>query len=239
MRTTLAKLMVVGSLTLPISAYARDLNFVTIEAAPWASADRKTGEQVGLFPAVVRELERRTGHRIAISLQPFARIDHELESGRQDCTIIVWTEERDRIVVKGELVSNHEIGAIPRKGIRLDRYEDLQGKTVSVLRGLSLGDRFDNDSAIRKDLDTDYLMGITKATHNRLDAVAGATHTIQFLIKEEGLTDEFGPPLKLGSIPLVLQCARKSPNLDLMPAFGRAIREMWADGTLDRLEKAY
>jgi polar amino acid transport system substrate-binding protein len=220
-------------------ADARDLNFVTIEVAPWASIDKKTGEQVGLFPAVVHELERRTQHHIAISLQPFARIDHELESGRQDCTIIVWTEERGRIVVKGELVSNHEIGVIPRKGVKLDRYEDLRGKTISVLRGLSLGSRFDADPAIKKDFDTDYLMAINKVFHNRVDAVAGASHTIQFLVKEKGLTDYFGPALKLGTIPLVLQCARKSPNLDLMPAFSKAIRDMWADGTISRLEKAY
>jgi len=223
----------------PVRVDARDLSFVTIEVPPWASIDKVSGKPIGLFPEVVRELERRTGHRISMSLQPYARIDHELESGREDCTIIVWTKERERIVVQGELVSNHEIGVLPRRDFPLTRYEDLHGKSISVLRGLSLGDRFDTDTAIKKDFDTDYLTGIKKVRHKRLDGVAGATHTIQFLIRSEGLAEDFGAPLKLGTIPLALQCAKKSRNLDLMPEFNKAIREMWADGTISRLEQAY
>jgi polar amino acid transport system substrate-binding protein len=238
MKKTVAMLFAALALAWTTSAAAKDLKFITLEVAPWASFDPATKQPVGVFPDVVKELERRTGHKIAMALHPFARIDHELESGGQDCTIIVWNEQRTRFVVKGELVSTHIVGVVARKGVTLKTYDDLKPLTISVLRGLALDPKFDNDSTLKKYFDTDYMMGIRKIAHNRLDAIAGAIPTIAFLAKQEGMAGYLGDRLVLGEIPLVLQCSKKSPSLDIMPELDKAIRDMLEDGTMERIKAA-
>lgn len=238
MRTPLfLALLAAMTLTLAGPAAARDLKFITLDVAPWASINPANGEAVGVFPAVVRELERRTGHKIAMALHPFVRIDHELESGGQDCTIIVWSDHREPFVEKGELVASHVIGVVARKGVPLKSYEDLRSLNISVLRGLSLSPRFDSDAGIKKYFDTDYATGIRKIAHNRLDAVAGAIPTILFLARQDGLSAYLGDQLVLGEVPLVLQCSKKSPNLDVMPDLNKAIQDMRNDGTIERINK--
>lgn len=61
---------------------------------------------IGFFPDLVKEIESITDHSIEITLVPFsfARINRELESGRQDCTIIIRQQERDELVVLGEFI---------------------------------------------------------------------------------------------------------------------------------------
>ncbi|HLN26065.1 MAG TPA: transporter substrate-binding domain-containing protein [Patescibacteria group bacterium] len=238
MKKTVAAMVAALTLACTTSVAAKDLKFITLEVAPWASFDPVTNQPIGVFPEVVKELERRTGNKISMALHPFVRIDHELEAGAQDCTIIVWSEERARIVVKGELVSTHIVGVVARKGVTLKTYADLKPLTISVLRGLELDPKFDGDTALKKYFDTDYLTGIRKIAHNRLDAVAGAIPTIAFLAKQEGMAGYLGDRLVLGEIPLLLQCAKKSPNLDVMPDLNKAIRDMREDGTLERIKKA-
>lgn len=220
---------------LPGSVSGREIKFITIETSPWASIEPNSGKAVGAFPDMLDELQRRTGHTMKISLQPFARIENELESGVQDCTIIIWNEPRARVVEKGEAVYFHEMGIIARRGIPLRSYEDLRPLSVSVLRGLSFDARFDGDGLIRKEFDASYLIGLRKLSHGRVDAVAGAILTLQQLAKEEGLEEYLGDYLLMGRIDLVLQCSKKSPNLDVMPEFNKAIRNMRADGTLQAI----
>lgn len=224
-----------ATLAIPAPLAARSLKFITIDVAPWASLDPKTGKPWGVFPAVVEEIARRTGVEITYTLHPFSRIDRELETGGQDCTIIVWNDDRARIVQRGELISDHPMGVIARKGVSLKKYDDLKGLTVSVLRGLSVDPRFDADRTVRRDYDDDYAMGLRKIAHGRIDAIAGAIPTIQFVAKQEGLDAHLGDSLTIVTIPLVLQCARKSPNIDFMPKLNQAIRDMRDDGTLKRI----
>lgn len=221
------------------NALATELRLVTIDVAPWASTDAASGKPIGVFPELVAEIQRRTGYAITISLQPFARIPHELESVREDCTILVWSDEWAPFMVRGELVSTHVFGVVARKGIKLARFEDLSGLDVSVLRGLSLGQRFDTEQSIRRQFDTDYLMGLRKLAHGRLDAVAGAMPTIRFLARQEGLSGILGDELVLSEVELPFQCAKGSTKLSTMPAINQAIRDMRADGTIDRIKREY
>lgn len=215
-------------------AGAADLKLITIDAAPWASIGPDQ-QPVGAFPEIVQEMERRTGHRVAVAVHPFARIDRELETGGQDCTIILWNEARSRIVEKGEDVYLMTFGVIAARGVKLSAYEDLAPLTISVVRNLAIDPRFDSDAALQKDFDKSYTLGLHKIAHRRLDAIAGALPTIQHLAKVEGLTDVLGDILVMRRIPLALQCSRRSPHPGLVAELSDVIRQMRADGTLDRI----
>lgn len=230
----LRRWVMIGALAalLPVAAAARELRFITIEAAPWA---HQPDAPEGAFPQLVRELERRTGHTIQVSLQTFARVERDLETGEQDCTMLMWNDARSHVVERGESIYPMPFGIVARKGVRLESYEDLGGLTVSVVRGLAIHPRFDGDAALRKDFDKDYGAGVRKMVHGRVDAVAGALPTIAFLAAQQEMGDVLGDRLVLSTVPLALQCSRRSSNLDVMPQLNQAMRDMAADGTLGRI----
>ena len=218
-------------------ARAAEMTFTTIDVAPWASLDPASQEPVGFFPAVVHEIERRTGFTIHLALHPFVRIDHDMESGEQDCTTIIWNDYRGQFVERGELVSTHIIGVIARKSVKLKVYDDLKPLRISVLRGLQLDPRFDADASLQKEFDADYVTGINKIVHGRLDAIVGALATIHYLAVHDGVDQFLGDTLYLGEVPLMLQCSKKSKNLPLMPEINKAIKSMQEDGTIERLKR--
>jgi polar amino acid transport system substrate-binding protein len=218
------------------TAGAEPVRFVTIDTAPWASQDPKSGRVEGVFPDIIAEFQRRTGLEVQIELQPFARIPRELENGRQDCTILVWNDQWAPFMVRGELITPHPMGVIARKGIKLRSMDDLHGLSVSVLRGLSLGQSFDNNPSIHRQMDTDYVQGLNKLAHSRLDAVAGALPTIDYLAKQNGLAETLGERLVVIELLLRFQCAKGSRHLGIMPDVDKAIRDMSEDGSLNRIK---
>lgn len=216
-----------------VKAYSADLKFITLEVAPWAYSGESGDGYIGVFPELVKELEKRTGHSISITLAPYARINRELEAARQDCTMLISDSERDRITVKGELVFNHPMGVVARKTLDIDTYNDLYGIKISLLRGSIISEKFNTDDKLDKDFDTDYQISLQKMKYGRLDAIAGAIPTIQYLAKKNGLHHMLGKPLQLSSEPIYLQCAKESTNIKYIDDLNKAIRSIKSDSSLD------
>lgn len=211
----------------------RELAFITIDVAPWASINSDTGKPEGAFVEIVRELEQRTGFRIHTNLTPFARVDRELESGDHDCTILV--PRSDTIVIAGAEVADHDIGVISHRDNPLDEYQDLKGQRISLLRGSAISERFDQDESFDRVYETDYLIALRKLERQRVDGIAGAIPTLLHLAQRSGVDEQLAPPLKLTDIPLTFQCSRNSEHLDTMPALNRAIEAMKSDGRMQAI----
>lgn len=234
MRLISRALVLTAALVAPAVTVAAELRFITLEAAPWALPGTD-GRPAGAFAAIVNEIGRRTGDHMVLALHSFARIDRELEIGAQDCTIILWSDARARIVERGEAIYPMPFGVVARTGVTLASYDELKPLTISVVRNLAIDPRFDADDTLRKDFDKDYVMGLQKIAHGRLDAIAGALPTIRYLAGNHGVAHHLGRQLALTTIPLTLQCSKASPNLAAMPRLNEAVRAMRADGTLARL----
>ncbi|MGD8175353.1 substrate-binding periplasmic protein [Marinimicrobium sp. ARAG 43.8] len=219
------------------AAPAPDLKFITIDVAPWAHYNPETGDQQGAFVAIIDAIAALTGFNIETSLTPFARVDRELESGDHDCTILVPRDEE--VVVHGELVAQHDVGVLSHKDHPITHYDQLHGETISLLRGSAITPRFDNDTGIQKVYDTDYLIALRKLDRHRVAGIAGAVPTLRYLAVENGLDDMLAKPLKLTDIPLMLQCSRQSPHLDLMPRLNEAIITLRRNGRLQEITDLY
>lgn len=227
-------LLAMAGVLAAVPARAADLAFVSIDAPPWAGLD-DAGRPHGAFVDIVEDLERRTGHRISVTLHPLARVERELESGAQDCAIILWNAARARSVEVGATVYQMTFGVIARRGERLQSYDDLLPLSVSVIRNLRIEERFDTDTALRKDFDKDYAAGLMKMERGRIDAIAGALPTIVAQAARDGLGHVLGDRLVLSTIPLALQCSRRSAALAEMAELNEAIAAMRRDGTLAAL----
>ncbi len=222
-------------LLIPVSGQATDLKLISIDVVPWAYYDKQQGQYTGIFPDLVRELEKQTGYDIEITLTPYVRINRELEAGRQDCTMLITEKERAKITHLGELVFDMPFGVIPAKERNLVKYEDLYGLKISVLRSLNISERFTNDRDLQKEFDTGYKMGLNKIKHGRLDAIAGAIPTIQHLAKEEGISALLGKPLLLSAVPIYLQCSKKSTKTDLIKNINSAMKRIRESESLDKI----
>ena len=96
---------------------SENINLITLDVKPWASYDEGAERFVGVFPDFVREIERRTGYEIDISLSPFLfeRVNRELDMGRQDCKVFLLDEKRKSIIVVGDSVFDLPMGVVPKK----------------------------------------------------------------------------------------------------------------------------
>lgn len=215
---------------------SRKISFITIDVAPWAYVN-KAGEMEGAFIELIREIGHRINRDISITITPFARVDRELETGSHDCTILVPRPEK--LVVKGDVISFHAMGVIPRKGIEIKQYEDIQPLHLSVIRGATMTPRFDEDTTIYKEYDTDYLIGLRKIARGRLDGIVGAIPTLLYLAEQEGVDDQLGKPFALTEIPLMFQCSKNSPDLEIMPHINQAIADMKEEGVVKRIQSRY
>jgi len=214
-----------------------ELSFITIDVAPWAYHDAKSGETLGAFVDIVRALEKKTGYRIDKTLTPFARVDRELESGDHDCTILVPRSES--IVEHGSVITDHDIGVVSRADNPISSYSDLKGQRISLLRGSSISAQFDEDEDFQREYDTDYSIALRKLARERVNGVAGAIPTILHLAEEDGLSDLLAPALKLSDIPLMFQCSLNSTHLALMPELNAAIEAMRDSGELESIVEKY
>jgi len=216
---------------------AKTLHFVTIDVPPWAATDPETGEQQGAFVEVVAALEAMTGFHITTTLTPFARVNRELESGNHDCTILVPLDED--IVRHGETVAFHDMGIVSHRAAPIDQYEDLHGKTISVLRGLTISPRFDADTDITRVYDTDYAIALRKLARQRVDGIAGAIPTLRYLASQNGMQDLLAPALQLTELLLKFQCTLHSEHLSAMPEVNAAIRKLRDSGRLGEILAQY
>jgi polar amino acid transport system substrate-binding protein len=222
-----------------LRAFSNDLKLISIDVVPWAYFDQDAKSYSGIFPDIIREIEKQTGYKIGITLTPYARINRELESGRQDCTMLIFEKERAEVTDLGELIFNMPMGVIAKKGIELRNYEDLYGLTISVLRSLDITDKFTNDKKIKKEFDTSYKNGLRKMLHGRLDAIAGAIPTITDLANLQGMSELLGERLLLSLNPVYLQCSKKSKNQNYIKKINSTLRLIRTSGGLDAIVRKY
>jgi polar amino acid transport system substrate-binding protein len=224
-------------LIFPVSCFSESLKFISLEVAPWSYSSEKNERYKGVFPDVVKEIERRTGHHIEITMTSFSfeRIDRELKLGRQDCAIVIEDEVRNEYVILGETLFEHSMGVIARRGLILHEYSDLYGYVISTNKKITISDKFVADKKIKKVFDVDYRIGLRKIKHGRIDAVAGAIPTIEYLANQEGMSDLLGDPLILKMQPVSLQCSKNSKKIRFMDSINQAIKSMKKDGTLSKI----
>ena len=226
-------------LFISVETFAAQLSFITIDVAPWAFTEKGSSRHLGIFPDLVDEIEKLSGHKISITLTPYARINRELANGRQDCTILVADKEREQLTKRGGLLFDHPVGVIAHKSIKLESYEDLAKLRISLLRGSVISERFNSDENLIKEFDTDYLISLKKVKRRRLDAIAGALPTIQYLANNNGMRGLLGAPLQLSSEPIYLQCSKKSEKIKYMQDIDNAIMQIKENGTLYKIIQKY
>lgn len=229
-------LMLLSGLT--ASLQAAEFKLALIQFEPWGmkNPDAQSAERsIGVVVDLVHEFERRSGHKVRITLTPYARVEQELESGETDFAIMAWGEARARYANKGNAFKPPLLfGVRFRKGSEVLRYEDLHGLKLCTPRGLRVDPRYDVDPEMQKVMVLDYSTGVRMLAAERdVQGVAGSLSSIDYAAERQGVTQRFGGTLVLNTTDLAVAFSKKSPMRAFEAEVNRVFRGITVDG-LDR-----
>jgi polar amino acid transport system substrate-binding protein len=203
------------------------------------------GELRGLAPQVVRQLFGELGHEVRVEpLGNWKRCLLEVQEGRIDIVAAAYrTRERDRHFVFSSqpLIVDAIVLFVRRdRTFPFSRWEDLEGRTVGLLLGDSFGERFDRFAEARLKVErvSRSEQNVRKLVLGRIDFMPIGLGTWRLQERSLGYGDEIVQlPTPLSSEHYYIAVRRGSALAAQLGHIDRRLREMRADGSLQRLEQ--
>ncbi|WP_020590670.1 transporter substrate-binding domain-containing protein [Kiloniella laminariae] len=175
------------------------------------------------------------------SVLPTLRLFKALDEGAASCAILARVpipEARyDKLAPIGKDI---QLGAIPKKSVLLEKYEDLVGLKIAVPRGVFVGDPFDHDIRLKKILTDSYDLSSVLFKFDRVDAVVGAYDSLLFNMQRAEIEPErIGLPLIFSSAPMWVMCQPGKVSSDQRARLITATERLRSNGTIARIIKKY
>jgi ABC-type amino acid transport substrate-binding protein len=122
-------------LLLPITLFAQQtiFNVDLYDSSPWAFLNDE-GDLVGLMPDKYDKIAKETGFKFKYTRVNVARINEHFKTGKSDLTILFKDNQPPNSIIIGTTGRSGQ-GFIGRKGDLIDQWEDLEGKTIGLVRG--------------------------------------------------------------------------------------------------------
>lgn len=215
-----------------------------VHTEPWAYyAQERNGERksqlAGVLVEINKALARETNLQLDPVVVPYARIRKEIQTGHCDLTYLARPEEKDGRIAQAGLLFSFQSIVLTRPEINLRQYEDLQGLKIGVVREAHLNPRFDNDSELQKHEVRDYETLVDMFISGRLDAIAGNSVSLPYLLRKRGYPDQHWPRLVLQNVEVWAQMARRSSQHEALPQINAAIDRLRGEGFFDSLLQRY
>jgi len=243
-------LWLVGALLFALaeSAAAEDpLLIVSPESHPYAY--REGSATKGVLHDLVTEAFRRAQRPIEIRFLPWARCMEDVRKGRADAMFVMYkTPERERdFSFPEESLTDLRERIFVRRNANfelLDDFSNFTGRRIGMLNYTVHGARLSQAIAQHRiaSLESvssyEAMVGMLASGH--LDLLIGVDDAIIDAARYQGLTDrirEIDPVID--TIPAYMVFARRPELAEASRDFDRALHEMKADGTYDRIAAAY
>lgn len=220
-----------------VAAYAAELVYVDTSVPPLMyEAD---GKALGIYPALLAEISRRSGVELDIVAVPWKRALAELEAGRAGNGALYKNSERlQKYDFSTKLFDEVQIVYV-RTGneFKFTGVSSLKGKRVGVIRGWSYGDEFDaavKSGSISADgVDSDE-QNFKKLLIGRIDAMISIRETAAAAIAAGGYKDKvtaLSPPLSNSSAYIAF--AKSAHKQEVIDKLNKAIQAIRSDGSFD------
>ncbi len=218
------------------SSHAERLKVFVLLSEPLGYLN-KQGEKSGTHWDYMTAIAKRSGIKMDMTLAPKARVFGGVKNGTIDAAIFFRTKKRDNQVEYVEKIRSIRVVAINRKGLPLNRYEDLRKSTlIGKMRSTFLGDKFDQDPLLKIYNVNNYDSMINMFKKGRLDTVTGNAIALTHLLNKYKLQQIIERPgIPLGNKEQWLQMSKKSNKLHLIPHLRKAIQELKSEGVLDQI----
>jgi len=204
----------------------------------------KNGEITGIFKDLFSELEKQTGHEFILTPLPVARALKEFDLGNIDIEPGVNEKWRQHTEVTGLFTIPYEFSTEvlvykPKNRIRINKVEDLYGKSIGIVRGYSYP-QFDGafaQGSIKKIENVSEFNLLKQILLDRLKHVFIGYRTILYYQQQEPKynTIEIGDVVSQVEVKL-----RVHPNKShLLPKLNKALETMLEQGKIKAIYDKY
>jgi polar amino acid transport system substrate-binding protein len=246
-----SRLLIILWLACPIvfatAAAEEPVIIVSPESHPYAYRE---GEAIkGVLHDLVTEAFRRAHHPIEIRFFPWGRCMEEVRKGRAAAMFVMYKtpdRERDFAFPEESLTDLRERIFVRRNANfeLLDDFSNFTGRHIGILNFTVHGPRLSEAIATRRiaslESVSSYEAMVGMLASNHLDLLIGVDDAIIDAARSRGLQDrirEIDPVVD--TIPAYMVFARRPDLTEISRDYDRALHEMKADGTYDRIAAAY
>ncbi len=217
------------------------VNIVTIPLPPWGYIEPGKGETGICYEwtnAIAERMNRPAENRIL----PMARVFKEIEFSKADLSVFLRTPYSEKIAVP---VANVGIPfrtvVWPRKGIKVNSYEDLKGVRMSMARGLKVGGEFSKQTDLTIIPSQDYAHSMQLFSAGRVDAIIGTHQSLLYNAYKSGLlpSKEFSAPFEVARLEGWVQVSKEFVEREGLEDVKKATESLIQDGTFAQIYKKY
>ncbi|MBM3106358.1 transporter substrate-binding domain-containing protein [Pseudomonas sp. V1] len=241
MAALLRVLGLLGLLLASNTAHAQKLRLVADVWPPFTGADLPGG---GLATVIVTTALHRAGYDSEFEQAPWARALMGVEEGRYDVLVNAWfNDSRTLIGAFSTSYLTNRIRLLKRKGdpLKFKTLSDLSPYPIAVVRDYAYSPAFDTDARLQKIPVRNFSVAVRMLAAGRVGLTVEDEHVARYMLQREtrSLRDSVEFIDKpLGENTLHILVSLKNPRHEqIIAGFNRAIQEMRADGSYDRLLK--
>lgn len=222
----------------PVKADSPVWGITTI--VPWG-AEAEQPDKPSISAAIIHEIGRRMARDFQIDPMPYARLLHRIETDSIDFGLSFRRRDAEAFSAYPVCLFRVPIVAYARKGLRLERYEDLDllKGGVGIIRGVTYGERFENDPDVTRSVETDFPPMLRKLAAGRLDGVAGSSVVLMHYAKEAAAFDLLGDRILLTLAEACVQVPKARLDAPLTQAVVKVVEAMAAEGWAESLITRY
>jgi len=217
------------------------LQITTLPLPPWGY---KTNDNIskGICYEWANAIAERMGRTSENRIVPMARLFKSLEYGKADFSIVLRTPFSETISVPVVDVGITFRTVIwPRKGIKINDYNDLSGLTLSLARGLKVGGRFAEQKNLKIVSSMDYSHSMLMFKVGRVDAVVGTQQSLAYNAVRTGLSTsrDFDTPFEVDRLQGWVQASRQFAQREGLEELKKAAQSLINDGTFQKIYQKY
>ena len=223
----------------PSEHAARPLRAVLLQLEPLAFIDAQ-GRQKGILVDVLTELASEARVGIDILVAPYARATAMLTASNADLIAAIPYNHLLKDNASVGMIVDVDVLAVSRAGVRLERLQDLRGKTVAFLRAARYGGGIDDDSSIIHYETNSHEQSLKMLLERRVDALIGGDIALLHAMRKLGVgPDKVGSVLKLHRASLELLLARRLNVPGLAEQLRNGLHALRTSGRIDALLARY
>lgn len=222
------------------------LRVALLHSEPWAYYSPDGPEKAdsalaatGIMVEITRALSKESGLEFKHALTPYARIWRDIKAGDCDLTYGIRTSERDPYVRYAGHLFTFDTIVVGRPGVKLKSIEDMNELRVGVLGDVRLNLRFNQDSRINWIELRDYETMVDMLLAGRLDAVAGNSVSLVYLLQKRKQAVLQWPQLALEKMEVWAQFSQRSVRVSEADRISEAIDRLRRKGYFDSLLARY
>jgi len=231
-------------------SYSKDCNSLTVSGSnqwhPIAYSNEDNTRALGIAYDVTQELASALNLPVTFNVKmPWARAMKMLDEGEIDMMAgVYWTEQRKENYLFTIPVTNDTLNIFVKRGKEFDyqEFKDLKGKRLDLIRGTSLGNKFDQyikDHLEVSEMNT-FSQQMARLNVGRTDIVVLDPFTAASVLKELKLNKEIvmlDTPVTVNPVHLIF--SKKSPCIKHLDVMNSLIEDMQESGKLSAIRKNY